>query len=188
MEVQDMNDTDRNIVNAVKQIKELYKQIGLLLEHADELMADRDWESYGNQCVGGSNSLKKPTEWLPSYVFRMYHKGKRVAFIAAILDDPKGRAEERLTQPLLSAGWYDYGKNRRVKGLLYGWTDSHLEFANRKDDGSIMTTEDPEWLETDKTKVVRFSSFAIRLVSIQNAPDLRDRVIQPLLNHITKTK
>jgi len=185
-----MNDTEtaQNIVFAVRQLTELYKQISLLLTKADELMIKSKWKPCSNQCVGGSNSLKLPMEWLPSFVFRMYYKGKRVAFVTVILDYPYGDAKQPVAQPLLSAGWYDYGKNRRVKRLTYDWTWCHLDFANRKDDGTFMTTDDPDWLETERWKVMRFSSFALPLISLKDDKALEEQVVQPLLDHVNKVK
>jgi hypothetical protein len=184
-----MSATGENIIRAIEQLRRLYEQIGLLLETSDDLMQKTSWQlGRGSTCVGGSSSLRNPTEWLPSYVFREYcSKNKSlVSFVAVILCDPRGDADEPVTTPLLSAGCYDYGRNGRPKNLDYGWTFCHVYFQPRKDDGTFMTTTDREWLEADRWNVIRFSSMAVPLVGIGSAEDLDKKVIQPLLDYIKR--
>lgn len=182
-----MSEIGENIISATGQFRTLYERIGLLLETSDDLMQQRGWElGRGSTCVGGSKSLRSPTEWLRSYVFREYlGKNKNAAsFVAVILCDPFGEAEEPVTTPLISAGYYDYGRNGRPKNLDYEWTFCHVDFPSRKDDGTFMTNTDREWLEVDRWNVIRFSSMAVPLVKIANAGEFESKVIQPLLNYI----
>jgi hypothetical protein len=154
-------------------------------------MLSRGWEERGSQCVSGSNALKNPTEWLPTLIFRMYN-GKHdrkslVSFVSVFLSDPScTEAEGHVDEPLVSAGWYDYGVGRRAPKGLDGWwwTSYHLDHVNRKDNGEIITTDDKKWLEPEKWDVVRFSSLAVPLVKIQNSDDLLQQVIKPVLDHI----
>jgi hypothetical protein len=182
-----MRGTGENIVTAIGRFRRLYEQIGLLLETSDDLMQKTGWQlGRGSTCVGGSNSLRNPTQWLPSYVFREYcGKNKSlVCFVTVILCDPFGDADEAVTTPLLSAGCYDYGRSGRPKNLDYEWTFCHVYFQPRRDDGSFMTTTDREWLEADRWNVIRFSSMAVPLIEIGGAEDLDKKVIQPLLAYI----
>jgi hypothetical protein len=190
MEVFKMNNASADIIAAVKQFRELYKQIALLLQTADEHMVSRGWEERGSQCVSGSNALKNPREWVPTLIFRMYNgRGNRknvVAFVSVILSDIPYEADGPVKEPLVSSGWFEYEVGRKAeKGVDgYGWTSCHLEIPNRRDDGRVITTSDKRWLEPERWSVVRFSSLAVPLVKIQNSDDLLQRVMKPVLDHV----
>jgi len=183
-----MNDTGKNVVAAVAQFRKLYREIGRLLEHADEQMAAQGWEARGNQCVSGSRSLEVPQEWLPVSIFRLYYAEKQknlLGFISVIIDDPE--AKGRISEPLISAGWCDYGTGKQAnQALLWGWAHCHVEQPHRVDDGTVVIEESKEWLEPERWDVVRYGSLALPLVSVTTAEDLRNRIVKPLLAGIDK--
>jgi hypothetical protein len=159
MEVPAMNETGTNIVKAVREFRELYKQIGLLLQTADDPMGKQDWEPLTSQAVSGSSMVDRTVEWLRSYAFRVYTNAEivnRLAFISVILDDPHAKAAERVTEALLSAGWYEY--DREPRGLDTRWMYRHIRFANWPDNGQFTVTTDKKQLGYDRHKVKRFCS------------------------------
>lgn len=183
-----MNDTGKNVVAAVAQLRKLNREIGRLLEHADEQMAGQGWEARGNQCVSGSRSLEAPQEWLPVVIFRLYYVAKQknlLGFVSVIIDDHD--AKGRIVEPLISAGWCDYGTGKEANpGLLWRWADCHVEQTRRVDDGTVLIEEDKKWLEPERFDVVRYGSLALPLVAITTAEELKNRIIKPLLAGIDK--
>lgn len=182
------NDTGRNVVATVDQLSKLYREVGRLLEHADEQMAAQGWEVRGNQCVSGSRSLDAPQQWLPVVIFRLYYTEQQkslMGFISVIIGDRE--AKKRITEPLISAGWCDYGKGKEADpGLVWGWSDCHIDQTHRIDDGTVIVREDKDWLEPERWGVVRYGSLGLPLVSITTAEDLRSRIVTPLIAGIKK--
>lgn len=123
-------------------------------------------------------------------MLRLYDHDQRknlLGFVSVLIDDEAGKG--RITEPLVSAGWCDYGAGKRAKeGFLAGWADCHVEHkpTHRADDGTVIIREDKEWLEPERYGVVRYGSLALPLTSITNAEALRDRIIKPLLAGIDK--
>ena len=185
-----MSETGKNVIAAVAQFRKLYCEIGRLLEHADEQMKEHGWKARGNRSVMSKKILQVPQEWLPVVMLRLYDNAQRknlLGFVSVVLDDHDGKG--RITEPLISAGWCDYGTGKRAKkGYLAGWADCHVEHpaVHRADDGTVVIREDKEWLEPEKYGVVRYGSLALPLVSVTNAEDLRKRIVSPLLTGIEK--
>jgi len=186
-----MNDTGKNIVAAVNDFQALFDQIGILLQTADAQMEKREWLSRSNQCVSVSTSVENPDRWFPKFMYRVYyHKRIKsiVGFVSILLNDVFEDALLPVTEPLLSAGWYDYGKgNKASKGQYQGWTVCHVDHVNRRDDGTVMQNTDKKWLDYDKWGIESFNSLALPLVSIQSAEDLIKRVIVPINEHLEKS-
>ena len=62
----------------------------------------------------------------------------------------------------------------------------HIDQKMRRDDGTILPEVDPAWLESAKYKVVCYNSFALPLVEIGCAEDLKEKITKKLLKELSK--
>jgi hypothetical protein len=117
-----------NVLALVKQMRKFCAEIHLLLRSIDDKMAESEWNSYGPAVSDSSTSFASPERWIPICVFRFYaHKDYpkkypgRLAFVSVLIDDHWDR-KYSIKEPLLTAGYYDFG-NAEV-GENYDYTYS----------------------------------------------------------------
>jgi hypothetical protein len=193
MEVCRVSNDAENILKLVKQMRELFGQISLLLRTANEQMAKADWNSEGNTAlVDLSWSIMNPTQWIPTNVFQFYrHKGhtNRLAYISVLLDDDLyGRYT--IKEPLVTAGFLDY-RQAEISDDEY-WYARYYGYLskdhNLKADGQHFHF-DKAMLPTDLQG--RFEDgevFAVPLTSITNANDVEQQITKRLLELLKNEK
>jgi hypothetical protein len=187
MDIQPMTQNGINIVKTLRQLRVLYQEIALLLETADGLMARKGWIAVGGTYVfaGLSYTLSQPQKWLQQDFFRLYksHDWKNVlSFISVIVDDVERPA--LLTEPLLTAGCFDYGSGVEFDNLPPAFNYSlprwHLKMPNRNDNGNLITDQPgPE------TAFTRVSTLGLPLLSISDTKTLERKIIIPLLANLS---
>jgi hypothetical protein len=197
LEVEQM--TGRDLVAFVRDIRTFAVQLADLLGTADKIMGDGGWELATAQNVAhgaATTSLNRPREWFPYEVFRFYrHEEKRhvIAFVSALLDDDR-EGYYRLTEPLLSAGWFDFpgGAPHVVSGSDSWWSRFHGYMDNRRDDGTMHSVRPKEdWAEDHRDHWYPFDqahTFAVPLVQIDGAALLQKQITVPLLARIHEAR
>ncbi|MDE2039669.1 MAG: hypothetical protein KGO96_05700 [Elusimicrobia bacterium] len=183
-----MTDTGKHIVAGVSQFRKLYSEIGRLLEQADNFMGPQGWKPRTNTCYSSSASVEKPEKWLPVVLCRLYYNPQQkglFSFVSVILDDPDQEAQ--VLEPLVSAGWCDYGKkNATDHGFVSGWASCHVILPAPTYDGAMIVTDDKEWLEPEKYDIIRYGSLALPLTSMTSIETLKTKVIDPLLAELCR--
>ena len=104
-------------------------------------------------------TLAEPKRWIQQDVFRLYRNPelKHLAcFISVILDDTE--KPENITQPLLTAGFFDYGIGNEIgiseKHYDYSLGRWHLNIPDRNDRGVLVQIEhEPSLREPFKKEV-----------------------------------
>src|SRR5262249_44315135 len=136
-------------LSAFRYVHEVLKQIALLLQTSDQLLAERDWEGLvGNQCFDETSThIQGTRRWVPHVAHRFYSMDaapRVLLFISVLLDDRKNEYEP-MDECLLTAGaivckdkgWGDHWK------LWWGrWHGFHHP---RHDDGRIIVSESKDW-------------------------------------------
>lgn len=178
-----MSETGKNIVHMMGEMKKLFLDIALLLKTADEHMKKMGWTSRSNTCVSMSYTLDMSSYWFPKFAFRFYkNDGYKhiLPFITVVFDD---REEDTyVEEPLLTAGWHDYGKGNEVgQNYELDYANWHIYMPERRDDGTLVVV-DPrqEWPQYNYS-VQKTTTMAIPLTSITNAEQLKARIIDPLV-------
>jgi len=145
-----MSEDGKNILKMVEQIRKLCEQISLLLRTADEQMGKEGWEAYNNVVLSESSaSLLAPEKWFPHELFRFYKNGDYphlLAYVSVLLDSYSysglDKYEEELTEPLVTAGFFDYGQGKQVGDNWEYWYSRWYGYMEkRKDDGTIHASE-----------------------------------------------
>ncbi len=184
----------QKINTLIEETKKFYRNLALLLESAEDLLGNEQWESAsaGNQVwINSSTSLKSPDLWFPKEVFRFFKNENRpnvLVFICVLLD-PRDEGYERFPEPLVSATWFDYGKESVTDSSWEPWYSRwhmYLPFRYR------------EWIQQEVSdlpererkrhdyKFERVRSLVVPLAGIANAESLRSDIIDPLLEDIEK--
>src|SRR5262245_61283959 len=129
--------TDPTGINSLmSQVARLFRELQTLLVSADDLMAAKSWSADGNTCNTGSNSISRPTKWLPTEVHRFYltkNSPTVLCYIAAMLYPAEKRS--LLPQPLLTAGWIKYPTSQIQ--YKYWYCLFHTWMPGRDDQGRM---------------------------------------------------
>ncbi|MFQ5802325.1 MAG: hypothetical protein ACE5JQ_05435 [Candidatus Methylomirabilales bacterium] len=181
-----MSHDGKNIIAMMQQLRRLCEQISLLLSTADTLMDDEGWKATGNTPVlhGISYSLQWPRYWIPQDFFRFYKNDNLrhiLTFVSVVLDDREN--EKNLMEPLLTAGWFDYGPGNEVGNRWdYPYARWHLKMPERSDDGKLLSAA---WTGEH---FLRVSTLGVPLTSIADVEGLKSKIIEPLIKGMKETQ
>jgi hypothetical protein len=185
-----MDETGKNIVFMMEQVKKLYGQVALLLESAETLMEERGWQSRGSQSLSISTALYNSKQWAPRVAFRFYQsEGAKhlLPFTSVILFDRDGDVAGGLTEPLVCAGWCDYGVGAVASDVWFDWAYHHAKVPNRRDDGTLQSVDPQVAWPAKGMQNRRFNSLGVPLMQIRGVEDLRARIVEPLLAGIARS-
>ena len=167
---------EENLINAFDYIKTFYREVAQMLEDIQELMGKKGWSSLGDSTVTAdlSKSLDNPDYWLSYYLYRNfssedennYKKGiliffdvKNNEFPISIVCGNVGVSDQK----------YDkWGLWRLCK--------------NNKDKLISLTGEIISVKTEHKGNKIEGKLFAIPLTAIKSKTDIKDKVVDKLLN------
>jgi hypothetical protein len=194
-----MNNDGKNIFDMFKQIRNFCVQIANLLLTIDEQIGREGLESVNNTAVAySSSSLANPKQWIPASFFRYFinkeHKNLLI-FVSILVDDDIGH-DYKLSEPLITAGYFDYGKDKEVKDNWQYWYSNWLGYIGRNIKFGKTYESTPNWKEEkpwneDKPEVYPFEAwkcFGLPLVSISNAQDVNSKIVTPLIEMLPLRK
>lgn len=186
-----MNDDGKNANVLIKQMNRLYAEISSLLQTADKLMLREHWQSKsGSTAVQWSNQIACSNQWIPQDIFRFYSKNDSehiLAYIAVILFDRDD--DDKLSEPLLSGGWLDYGKGNKITDWEYWYAHLHVYQEKFENDGQIRPI--CKNLFNDdllKRKILAAHSLAVPLMDITSSTLLESKIARPLIDGIETSK
>ncbi|HEY3319878.1 MAG TPA: hypothetical protein VGP72_05305 [Planctomycetota bacterium] len=179
-----MTESTQNLKRAIDALRDVTKQIALLLKTADGLMEEHNWMVRRGNCISGSTGIESPFEWIPSYFLRTYSNSDSpqvTAYVCVILSAPSDDDEVVVKEPLITACWCYWGNVKKPRSeLLAGWAPSHLWAEGRNDDGTIVRTDvKKKWPKDYKSGVTEFYSLALPLDQITSEDDLKAKIIDP---------
>jgi len=184
-----MSEEGKNILNLFKQVRAFCVQVSNLLLTVDEQMGAEGLESYNNTAIAYSSaSIMNPKQWVPDSFFRFYNlkEHKNVLVFVSILadDDVSQQYKLKLNEPLITAGFFDYGKGKEVGDNFDYWYSSWLGYiANYIEDGKIYESKS-SWKEDEKEDYPfeSWKCFGLPLISINKAQDVSSKITKPLVN------
>lgn len=189
-----MSENGKNIINVIKEIRQLSEQIHLLLSTSDELMKEKGWEPFNKTVmVEHSNSLDIPEEWYPYYLFRFYKKDKSnfLLYIGILLYNDNEGYYEITEQPLITAGYFDYGQNKVTLNTFEWWYAKWFGYLEEKADGIIYSSDD-NWKDNWKASsnedskinypFINWKCFGLPLTNITNSDELQSKIIKKLID------
>jgi len=189
-----MSEKGTDILEFIRELRKLCTNISSLLGTTDNLLKQDGWEPIDSKVLTETSSAyHSPQKWFPSEFFRFY-KNERykhlLTFVCIILDyipEYTNYTNFNLTEPIISAGWFDYGKDNEVGdnykpkpwyARYHGW------MTDRKDDGTLFhSSKDKQPFPVPWNTV---TTFGWPLINITNTEELKSKITDPLLNHIKK--
>lgn len=190
-----MSENGINILNTVKQMKIIYKDISLLLKTVDELIGKKYWNpGWEDQSTCFQKStLNESQEWMPSEIFRFY-KNKddpyRLCFVSILIDDdPEGYYT--IQEPLVTAGYFNYGKKEIDVNWSYWWHRLYGYTNHTKHDGSIAPFIEGKEPNKKISHAYLFDvgeGFGLPLTDIKTEEDIQSKIITPLLKLLKENK
>jgi len=190
--------TDGKVIFAfIQEIRKFCRQISELLGTADKLVGEEGWECcIGNRCSAHHKySLIDPHGWFLGEAFRFYQHQEAphlLAFIALMLDD-HNQKHYFLNEPLIAAGWFDYGKeNQVVWKKEYWYSRFHGYMENRKDDGTIHVVDPQKYWSKEENEKYDYKfrtahTFAVPLVLVTDTDTLKSKITDPLIRELNKS-
>lgn len=186
-----MGDTT-GIAALMRSLRDLCDDIATLLGTADKMMAEAGWgPAQSNTAIAGTSaSVQWPRLWFPSEIFRFYVNARSpelLVYIAVLLDDLE-RKGAPVTEPLITAGMFDYGPGKPISAWQYWYSRWHLYMPGSANDGRPLTA--PATLpagasEKEKYPFTSVTTFGVALASIGDTQALRSKVIEPLMTLLT---
>jgi hypothetical protein len=180
-------------LGAIKQTRRLMHDVGKLLQEADGLMGEAEWNpriGVGSTALAQwSASVNNPLQWIPYCAFRFYEHAAMPTFIPCISvildsDSPKARM---IDEPLINGVVYEYepGEPLPTSSSLYSSATWHLDLPNRVDDGTVCSIEPRRaWSKWSWITAKAMKSFALPLICIKDGQTLNSRIVEPLLRLI----
>jgi hypothetical protein len=179
-----------NVITTLQQTRRFLGEVAKLLQTADAAMENGSWSTCESKAVRPSTTINTADEWLPEFAFRYYENEEQkhlLPFIAVLFDYEDEEIKlKRLQEPLLTAGWYDYGAGGEVDDCPWHYAVVHVYNREWEADG--------KWRQSDPRTIfpkswprgtaVRCRSLALPLMSFASAEDLTQRVVKPLLEDI----
>lgn len=184
------------ILKAIKQIRQLFEQISKLLSSADVQVTKTGWLNESNYAIAEiSWSKLNPEKWIPINAFR-YYKNKTcpniMAFISILLDD-EWYQEYTIKEPLVTAGFFDYGNSEVGENWDYPYLRCYGYLSkkyNLKADGTTFHFERemlPLAIVGKYEKLfVSGEAFAFPLASIKKPEDVESFLTSTLLKLLHK--
>jgi hypothetical protein len=194
VEIYQMSDDGENILSIFRQARQVCEQVSLLLRTADEQMKKADWKNDNSTALSDlSYSINNPRQWIPTAVYSFYCNQKYPHYLACVSIMLSDQSDERykIKEPIVTALIFDYG----MAGEKFDW---HYDYWYARYFGYLSKIKHLEsngqLIEFDNKKLepdlsVRFEKgtmFAIPLVSLRNAQDVKSQITDKLLNLLIK--
>ncbi len=200
-----MQDNTEVIIGTFQEIALFHRNVGLLLETADDLFSRRRWnKALGSVCIWtGTSSLKEADRWMPMSFFRAYKNEQNernataIAFASVLIDLPPPDADQASGVVLLTAGGLflpsavNWSSLTSQSTEIFRW---HLLRPDRDDSGQLKWQQRPLWptgapkkLGPVAPSITDAVSIARPLIDVVDAKKVEE-MINPLVNEIENRK
>jgi len=194
MEVIMLTEDGPKILEAIHYVRSLMEQISLLLQTCDNLLGEQGWECiHGSTAVWESSaSLMNPKHWVPKDAFRLYMRADKswsgIVFVSVLLDDVM-EGYRSFSEPVITAACLVNNKatsydDIRKSGYHYWWSRFY-GWDGSDHDGHIIDTDMQDTAETETRDIkhlIKRATFGYPLVMIKDANDLKEKIVDPLID------
>jgi len=184
-----MTEQGRELLKAIKSMRNLFGDVSHLLRTAEALMGERSWEvNTGSGCLYDmSYSVNAGHLWMPREAVRTFKSDsypEMIAMIAVLLDDYKIE-EYELEEPVVSGSYFVFPKKMEMdkvkldfyQSRQFGWCEAGVDGTPVE-----MNDSDKYWLKEYGWKYMQV--FGRPLVEVTNEEALKEKIIDPLLSLI----
>jgi hypothetical protein len=179
-----------SILRAISDMREFLGQVSSLIRTAEDSLLAEGWESNtGNRCIDIKNHISMPNEWMPHEIYRFYTNiekhGGMVLFLGVLLD--LGEKSDLFTEPWVTCGIFQFADKQTAQNHKdIEWVWASLDDKYDPDGTFSRSNIDPE--EQEEYGGLIYQSFmAIPLIDINDANDIKNKIIDPLIKEIKET-
>jgi hypothetical protein len=179
-----------DLLKVFDEIRDLFEQIGSLLSTADALMEKSKWKPFKGNLVTSDNStaLPYPRQWMPHYFCRPYandQRGKVIGSVGVLIGmyEQDLPSRQLLSEPLICGSAFQGVTKEQWEYEFSMW---HVYMPKRKDDGTVSTVDPRIIWKGESNNASKMSSFAFPLLEITDANDLKRRIVDPLLDLLSR--
>jgi len=175
-----MSEQGKIIIDSIRQVKNIYKQIADLLQTADALMSEAKWESCGNIAVYGSAAIYNPKQWLPSAPVRAYacnSKPAETKILTVLLDDEKNK---NFDDPLVIATTL-HATSYEGPTPVWHFEDCTWWYLHRPDqskNSELQSFNPRDICPEEKRELESIQVFAVPLVDVTEGEALNNYIIK----------
>lgn len=193
-----MSETGPNLLALFLDVRKVHVEVARLLGTVEERLRDRGWKSAATDSLAIGYlafGLDYPRWWMPAEAFRFFRAPdpthRVLAFVSVIFmphDDERGDFE--LTEPLVTAGWFDYEMDLPAINAAMQWHARFHCYSSKRptSDGRIEERRTAEYTQAERDKYKygfrRVRTFGRPLVEMTAPEALETLVITPLLEDI----
>jgi len=182
-----LSNDGQNILELFQQTRKICEQVALLLSSQEAQMEKKDWKTDRSTAVSDmSYSIKYPAWWIPIVAFRFYQNENypnKLAFVSVLLDN-HWDDEYSITEPLITAGFFDYGEDKVDGDLQYSFARIYGYLSkkhNLEHNGEPFSFDRTMLSSGHKGNFKSGKVFALPLVSIENDKDIKSKITNKLL-------
>jgi len=184
--------TGSQILQGLKDARDFFKQISLLMKTSEELIQNKGWNAlFGNKCADLSAHLSRPEKWLPREVYRFFisdednEKNKDlILYVGILLEDEESRS--RFQEPWITCGVFKYDTElfdvKKFSDWEFVWT--YLNEYELEADGHFEDEDCNQDENNDAPEFLFQTTMALPLTAIDSADKLEELVIDPLLRKV----
>ncbi|MBT9147553.1 MAG: hypothetical protein DDT32_01312 [Syntrophomonadaceae bacterium] len=185
-----MTATDgQQILEGLIQTRKFFEQISLLLRTAEDLLKESGWDNHSSSMKSSdiTSHLYQPRKWMPREVSRFFinEEHEDILIYVGVLLGQEGNWGG-FKEPWITCGLFQFlpDKNPREKFTNLLWVTQHL--ADESDpDGTFHTHKWPPEKQ-EELNLLYDATLALSLVQITSAQDLKQKIIVPLLEEVSK--
>jgi len=177
------SDKSRNITIAVRNVRQLFGDISLLLGTVEAAVDGLSWKPYISPCVADrGESLSTHDRWMPYYIFRYYYHDECpswLCFTCVFIDDVFH--PHNTDVPLVGAGLVEFADKSDRDSNYHKWdaTAAHWIKTIDRNYGEFAQIE-KELLVAHESKARAISLLSYPLVDIDGKLALEAKIIRPL--------
>lgn len=187
-----MND-GAQILKGLTQTRNFFKQVGLLIRTAEELLLETGWESIGGRKSSNITSdYLRPERWMPQDIYRFYVESNEeddssnsnlVIYTGVLLDQEA--AWDGFTEPWVTCGIYKFKQAFKAENFNYWvWIRAALDDEHGPD--GLFHEYDFSESEEEDEELLHQAVMALPLIRITDAESLNQLIIIPLLKKIAE--
>ena len=181
------------ILTGLTDTRKFFEQVSLLIRTGEDLLRDEGWETlFGNKCADISGHLYRPKKWIPTEIYRFFVVGEdseenqdMVIFIGVILGNEGGWGG--FQEPWITCGMYQFNEKFDVGEFRdWVWVRAHIDDGPWDADGEFKTATPTPDDKEEWGDLIYQATMALPLTDIDSAQALKQKLIEPLLQKVSK--
>ena len=185
-----MTEDGEKMIAMMRRLRELSGQCSLLLKEVDKQMDAHERgpkKKVPSEPWEPTPTIAPPAKWFPETLARFYthgnpdgvqdRQGSVLAYVSILLNDER-HGHYKLTEPLLTAGYFDYGPKEIDDEWEYNdYAEWYGHYHGRERDGSVVESSEGWKAKGDREYTCEsWKCLGLPLVTVTNSKDVEEFV------------